>query len=106
MSRILVTGANGFVGRVLCEALTRSGHEVRGAVRADTNAELACAELVAVGDICADTDWSPALDGIDTVIHLAARAHVLNDSVASAALYVSTNVEGTRRLIQAAVRRD
>ena len=104
MSRILVTGANGFLGRVLCETLAHSGHGVRAAVRADTNAELACTDLVAIGDIGANTDWTRALDGIDTVIHAAARAHVLHDSPANAALYMGTNAEGTRGLIEAAAR--
>jgi UDP-glucose 4-epimerase len=104
MSRILVTGANGFVGRVLCETLTRSGHTVRGAVRANANAGLACSDLVEIGDIGANTDWTRALDGIDTVIHAAARAHILHDSAANAALYMGTNTEGTRGLIDAAAR--
>ena len=69
MSRILVTGANRFLGRVLCETLTLAGHEVRASVRTDANAKLVCADLVAVGEINANTDWTRALDGIDTVIH-------------------------------------
>lgn len=104
MMRVLVTGANGFVGRVLCETLTRSGHRVRAAVRGDANAALACSDLVAIGDISANTDWTRALDGIDTVIHAAARAHVLNDSAANAQLYMRTNAEGTRGLIEAAAQ--
>ncbi len=104
MSRILVTGANGFVGRVLCETLTLAGHTVRAAVRADRNTNLACADIVAIGDIGADTDWTRALDGIDSVIHAAARAHVLHDSPANAELYIRTNAQGTRGLVDAAAR--
>ena len=104
MSRILVTGANGFVGRVVCETLTRAGHAVRAAVRADTQAGLECADLVAVGDIGAKTDWSRAMDGLDTVIHAAARAHILHDSPGNAGLYTETNAGGTRGLIDAAQR--
>lgn len=104
MSRILVTGANGFVGRVLCETLTLAGHSVRASVRTNTNASLACADLVVIGEIGPDTEWTRALDGIDTVIHVAARAHVLQDSPANAELYLRTNVQGTRGLIDASAR--
>jgi UDP-glucose 4-epimerase len=104
MTRILVTGANGFLGRVLCETLTLSGHDVRAAVRARANDDLACADVVEIGDLGANTDWTRALDGIDTVIHAAARAHILHDSAANAALYFGTNTEGTRGLIDAMAR--
>ena len=48
-------------------------------------------EGVQVGDIGPDTDWSKALDGVDAVVHLAARVHVLNDTASDplAALPIS-----------------
>ena len=62
-----------------------------------------------VGDIGATTDWRAALRGLDVVIHVAARAHVLHDSSANSNLYIETNVHGTERLAdasaQAGVRR-
>ena len=99
MPRILVTGANGFVGRSLLPELTRHGHEVRPAVRRASGLE---AELV-VGDIGPRTDWAGALRGVDCVVHLAGRAHVLRDEAADPlAVYREVNTEGTRSLARAA----
>ena len=61
------------------------------------------ASTFAVGDIGPDTDWSAALDGVTSVVHLAARAHVMHDTVADPlAEYRRVNVDGTRLLARAA----
>ena len=57
-----------------------------------------------VGDIGATTDWREAVRGLDIVIHVAARAHVLHDSSANSNLYVETNVHGTERLAEASAQ--
>jgi nucleoside-diphosphate-sugar epimerase len=104
--RVLVTGATGFVGRTLCDHLAHHGHEVRRAVRAarGTSAPDAVATVV-VGDVGPSTDWSAALAGVDAVVHLAARVHMLEDTAADAlAEYRRINVEGTRSLAAAARR--
>ena len=103
MSRVLVTGANGFVGSHLCGALTRAGHEVIAAVR-DHTRRVASGRPVVVGELNADTDWSAALAGVDTVIHTAARVHQLADSQANAAQYFIVNVDATLQLARAAAR--
>jgi nucleoside-diphosphate-sugar epimerase len=100
---ILVTGADGFVGRALCSMLTDVGHRVHHAVR--TRGADGAADTVAVGDIGGDIHWRPALDGIEAVIHLAGRAHVMQESVDAAdamAAYRRTNVRGTEQLARAA----
>ncbi len=102
MTRVLVTGANGFVGRTLCETLTRSGYLVRGAVRDDRPSMPGVTEKVVVGEIGGTTDWTVALDGVDAVIHTAARAHVLHDAPDNSHLYMETNARGTERLADAA----
>ena len=100
---VLVTGADGFVGRALCEALAASGRRVRRAVhRLDGRTDGAAA----VGDIGPDTEWGAALDGVDSIVHLAARTHVLRETAPDAlAAYRRTNVAGTERLARAAAAR-
>jgi nucleoside-diphosphate-sugar epimerase len=102
-SRILVTGATGFVGRALVRRLLADGRAVRAAVRPASEALPAGAETVTVDDIGPDTDWRTALAGVDAVVHLAARAHVLRDSSADAhARYRAVNTLGALRLAEAA----
>lgn len=96
---VLVTGAAGFIGRVLCETLARSGYRVRAALRSDRSLP-AFIQKELVGEIGSSTDWSAALDGVDYVIHAAARVHVMRDTVAD--LSFETNANGTRRLAAAA----
>lgn len=98
MIRVLVTGATGFVGRVLCGELARCGYRVRAAVR-DVRRSPACVEEpVPMEDIGAMNHWLPLLRGVDSVIHLAARAHVLGDSPANSHLYHEVNADGTHNL--------
>ena len=90
---VLVTGANGFVCRALCKKMLADGYQVRGAVRGVTQmtALFSRVEGVQVGDIGPETDWSKALKGVDSVVHLAARVHMMNDTVSDplAALPIS-----------------
>lgn len=102
MTRVLVTGATGFVGRVLCDTLTRSGYEVRAAVRTRDCTGLQVAETVAIGDL-ATADWAVALRGVQCVVHAAARAHA-TAAGENLQLYLDTNAHGTQRLASAAVR--
>lgn len=102
MKRVLVTGCSGFVGRTCCEALTLAGYSVRGAGRLGSRRVGAVADTVVVGEIRRDTDWREALLDVDFVVHLAARAHVINDTVNSGGLYDEINEFGTRRLAEAA----
>lgn len=79
--KVVVTGANGFVGVPTCRRLLAQGHQVVAAVRrADVLLPLDV-DICPVGDLGPNTCWRRALDGADAVIHLAARAHVLRDRV-------------------------
>lgn len=98
LKKILVTGANGFVGKALCEALEHEGINFTAAVRIAKTAE-----EVAVGNIDENTVWDKALSGCDTVVHLAARVHVMHDTATDPlASYRSINTAGTLRLAQQA----
>lgn len=100
---VLVTGANGFVGVPLCRQLSQSGMRVRGAVRSAA-AGVDC-EAVVIGDIDAQTQWHDALAGIEVVIHLAARVHVMRDTaVDPLAAFRAVNLAATAQLAEAARR--
>lgn len=97
---ILVTGANGFIGRALCESLAASGRAPRRAVRQPSTGS---PDMTAIGDIGADTDWKAALEGVRCVVHLVARTHVLRETAADPlSEYRRINVMGTERLAREA----
>jgi nucleoside-diphosphate-sugar epimerase len=98
--KMLVTGANGFVGRALCPQLVQYG-EVLAAVRSPIVNSMV--PQIAIHAIDEKTGWMQALGGIDVVIHLAARVHVMKDrSAEPLAEYRKTNVAGTLNLARQA----
>lgn len=106
MTSLLVTGAEGFVGSRLCHVAASEGFSVAAAIRGSCSTAFdGRVRVVPVGDIAFDVDWMPALQGMDVVIHLAGRAHVSN-GLSGMALreFRRVNVDGTRRLAEAAVR--
>lgn len=105
MSIVLVTGASGFVGRMLCERLLSCGFSVRATVRPGSSPDklLPGVEKITVGDFREECDWTRALLDVDTVVHLAARVHQMQDAALDPlAVYRSVNVAGTERLARAA----
>jgi nucleoside-diphosphate-sugar epimerase len=97
VSRVLVTGANGFVGQALCPLLENAGWQVQRATRGPA------ANSIAVGEIGAETDWRAALEEVGTVVHLAARVHIMRDDARDPlAQYRAVNRDGTERLARQA----
>lgn len=96
--KILVTGADGFVGRLLAAQLRAAGHSVTRVVRT-----AGAGDAVAVGDISHFESWPGLLSGMDAVVHLAARAHVLRETASEPlAEFRRVNVGATVRLASAA----
>jgi UDP-glucose 4-epimerase len=104
---VLVTGATGFIGRVLVGRLLESGAIVRGVGRSGTiepTRPAAGRYEPVVADLTRE-DLDPRLcDGVGIVYHLAAKTHDLADGPGSEAEYQRINVEGTRRLLDRAAR--
>ena len=101
MTRVLVTGASGFIGRAAVAALAQNGCTVRAAVRrAPEPAFPASVEVMQHPDLSQSFDWRPLLDGVDRVIHLAGIAHT-GRSVAPE-LYDRINCGATAQLATAA----
>jgi len=75
MSRVLVTGATGFIGRILVPALAAAGYDVRAAVRQKPAPFASPVEVAAQGDLAAHVDWRPLMADVDFVVHLAGIAH-------------------------------
>ncbi|AVA23573.1 UDP-glucose 4-epimerase family protein [Rhizobium sp. LEGMi198b] len=101
---ILVTGATGFVGQALCAELSRRQMAYRPVSRTPRPG------FLALGTIDGGTDWTNALVDVETVVHLAARVHVMNDTAADPlAAFRAVNVDATvnlaRQAAQAGVKR-
>jgi nucleoside-diphosphate-sugar epimerase len=72
--RVLVTGASGFIGRSLVDALLGAGYAVRAVTRRQTSIPDSV-EVVIIPDLKNPIDWAPILQGVDIIVHLAGPAH-------------------------------
>lgn len=108
---ILVTGANGFIGSALCHRLRAVGVPVRGGVRDRSSiptsggSEVDGFKWVVLHDQSTDVEMQQVLHGVQVVIHLAAKVHVMiNGTAGLLREFRQVNTEWTERLARAAVR--
>jgi dTDP-glucose 4,6-dehydratase len=109
--KILITGADGFIGSHLTEALVRQGHKVRAFVMYNSfnswgwldtfEADIKGQFEVFLGDIRDPHGVKEAMKGCDVVLHLAALI-AIPYSYHSPDTYVDTNIKGTLNVLQAA----
>lgn len=112
--KVLLTGASGFVGRAVCRTLLEAGHQVRAvtssaasqhALRLELPERSALEDIQVRHDALRSTDWQRACEGMELVIHLGARAHVLHEAEDDLErLYHRANCEATMALASAAGR--
>lgn len=107
MSRILLTGASGFVGRAVLERLSSvSAHQLTVAVRKPLQGLAVTTNAAQISQIDGATDWTRILPDCEVVIHAAARVHVMQElSVDPLATFRKVNVEGTLNLARQAAQR-
>lgn len=100
----LVTGATGFIGSAVVDRLVAEGRHVRAVSRSTGDGHgNAAVERVAIDGMDASTDWRSALREVDTVMHLAARVHVMDDRSADPLTeFRRVNVDGTLALARQA----
>ena len=109
--RCLVTGAGGFIGSHLVERLANSGWQVRAFLRYNSRnhagwlENLNCDAELFRGDIRDASSVNEAVQGCDTVFHLAALIGIPY-SYRNPESYLQTNVQGTLNLLQAALKND
>lgn len=99
---VLVTGANGFVGRAVCAEAAARGFVVGAATRSPCRFS-GETENIVVGDIDAKTFWQAALKGRQAVVHVAARVHVMAETAGNPLdEFRRVNVQGTLNLAEQA----
>ena len=100
--KALVTGVTGFVGQALASELARCSIDVCGIARRRGSSGI---QAVHFCDLETETGWNAILDGVDVIVHLAGRAHVMRETaVDPLAAYRRANTEVTTRLAEAAAR--
>jgi|688.fasta_scaffold333159_1 nucleoside-diphosphate-sugar epimerase len=104
MSNFLITGANGFIGKVLIKRLSQDGHLVSALVRKKIEVPYSN-ETFLIPSINAKTNWAELLKDRDVVIHLLARVHIMDDKASDPLMeFRKINVDVTIALAKEAAR--
>ncbi len=112
MKKVLVTGANGFIGNALCKRLLAEGliinavtRKKRASLYVDQTNDPNQINHIEVDDISGTIDWRDALKNVDIIVHLAARVHMMSENQQSSLNdYRRVNVYGTQKLAVQAAR--
>jgi nucleoside-diphosphate-sugar epimerase len=101
MSKVLITGGNGFIGRKLCSKLSFSGRKIKKIVRKikenDSSEQCIC-------EFGVDQVSEDVFDDVDTVFHLVGVTHDINNSMTDS-LYYDVNVTATEQLAKTAAKK-
>lgn len=104
MSKILITGATGFVGHAVCRVLRADGHTLTGVTRnQNLNSGPENIPLYHITNIGVHSDWTQAVSGADMIVHLAARVHIMRENSSDPlGVFRTVNRDGTASLARAA----
>jgi UDP-glucose 4-epimerase len=101
--KVLLTGANGFIGRRMVDYLRLHGWDITAATRNWSESFADGVRVVMVGDLSQATQWSEALRGVTAVVHLAGRAHRVGETGESVReLYMNENALASEHLARQA----
>jgi nucleoside-diphosphate-sugar epimerase len=104
LKSVLITGATGFIANHLIPLLIKQDWLIKTVIRSESHQLPARVNPVNVGSIDGTTDWRNILQGINTVIHLAARAHILQEQAFNPeAEFFKVNTEGTANLVKQSI---
>jgi nucleoside-diphosphate-sugar epimerase len=108
MPTALITGATGFIGQAACEQLLARGWLVKGTVRSSSQNVGCLPDGVipcSVNSLGPGTDWRSALHGIDVIVHLAARVHIMKEIAEDSLMeFRQVNTHATERLARMAAQ--
>jgi len=106
MKNVLVTGSTGFIGSHLLPTLHQHNWQITAAIRQEFEFPASLSiKTIKVGEIDDMTDWQEALLGIDTVIHLAGRSHILHETISNPeAAFIKVNTKGTINLVKQSLK--
>jgi len=101
--KVAITGATGFIGAAVTNRLLQDGQfDVRAAVRNQASVLPSGVERIEIGNLTPNLDWNKTLSGVNAVVHLAARVHVMHDTAEGLFEFRRMNVESTLNLARQA----